>query len=310
MSFWFDNLIFEKHGLMIAMSTCLMAVAWGVWAILHLLFFRQPDSDQHPFETQRRVELRDGSFLYCWLEPLVNEVEKIAKLRKPKSLQRLENSLVQADEPLPWRATDYFAMKCIEGGLVASAVFGFVAAIYSTDFAILASLVTVGGYGFLAEQSINSKAEKRAKSVKKRLPYAVDLIALMMQAGASFQDSIQTFVEESKGHPLADELQAMQKQVELGRSQSDALASLNTRVGDEDLSELVFAINKGEELGTPITSILRDQADQMRMKRSQWGEKAAAEAGVKVVFPGMFIVIACLLAVVTPFALPILDALK
>jgi hypothetical protein len=46
------------------------------------------------------------------------------------------------------------------------------------------------------------------------------------------------------------------------------------------------------------------------MKRSQWGEKAAAEAGVKVVFPGMFIVVACLLVVLTPFALPILDALK
>lgn len=310
MSFLFDNPTFANHGLMIATGLCLLAVAWAVSTILQLLFFRRPASNQHPFETQRRDALRAGSLLYNWLEPLIDEVERIAQKRRADNLQKLETSLIQACEPLPWRATDYFATKCVEGGLVAIAVFVFVSVIQTRDIAFLAALVTLGGYGFLAESSINQKAAKRAGIVKKRLPYAVDLIALMMQAGASFQESVATFVEESTGHPLADEFKLAMKEVELGRPQCEALDALSARVCDDDLAELVFAINKGEELGTPITAILRDQADQMRMKRSQWGEKAAAEAGVKVVFPGMFIVIACLLVVLTPFALPILDALK
>ena len=67
---------------------------------------------------------------------------------------------------------------------------------------------------------------------------------------------------------------------------------------------MVFAINKGEELGTPLSAILRDQAEQMRLKRSQRGEKAAAEAQVNIVFPGMVVMIACLLVVIAPIVLP------
>ena len=42
----------------------------------------------------------------------------------------------------------------------------------------------------------------------------------------------------------------------------------------------------------------------MRIKRSQRGEKAAAEAQVNIVFPGMIVMIACLLVVIAPILLP------
>ena len=47
-----------------------------------------------------------------------------------------------------------------------------------------------------------------------------------------------------------------------------------------------------------------DQAEQMRLKRSQRGEKAAAECEVKIIFPGMVLMIACLLVIITPIILP------
>ena len=43
----------------------------------------------------------------------------------------------------------------------------------------------------------------------------------------------------------------------------------------------------------------------MRIKRSQWGEKAAAEAEVQMVFPGMITMVACLLVIVAPIMLPV-----
>ena len=73
---------------------------------------------------------------------------------------------------------------------------------------------------------------------------------------------------------------------------------------DSDIAEFVFAIIKGEELGTPLSTILREQANQMRLKRSQWGEKAAAEAEVQIVFPGMITMVACLLVIIAPILLP------
>jgi hypothetical protein len=49
---------------------------------------------------------------------------------------------------------------------------------------------------------------------------------------------------------------------------------------------------------------MRNQADQMRLKRSQWGEKAAAEAQVQMTFPAMIVMLACMLLVLGPFVLP------
>jgi len=94
------------------------------------------------------------------------------------------------------------------------------------------------------------------------------------------------------------------RQISLGRPRNETLQALDERLQDDDVSEMVFAINKGEELGTPLSAILREQAEQMRLKRSQRGEKAAAEAQVNIVFPGMVVMIACLLVVIAPILLP------
>ena len=98
-----------------------------------------------------------------------------------------------------------------------------------------------------------------------------------MEAGGGFQECLQTAVSENGDHPLTEELAEVLRQISLGRPRSEALKALQERLHDDDVSELVFAINKGEELGTPLSAILREQAEQMRLKRSQRGEKAAAE---------------------------------
>jgi tight adherence protein C len=137
-----------------------------------------------------------------------------------------------------------------------------------------------------------------------RLPFAVDQIALMMQAGAEFEGSLQTVVRDNADHPLGAEMGEVLRQVSLGRPRGQALEDLRRRLDDKDVSELVFAINKGQELGTPLSVILREQADQMRLKRSQWGERAAQEAQVQMVFPGMLVMVACLIVIIAPILLP------
>jgi tight adherence protein C len=151
---------------------------------------------------------------------------------------------------------------------------------------------------------MRDRANRRLARIRTRLPFAVDLIALTMEAGGGFQECLKTAVVENGEHPLTEELSEVLRQISLGRPRQEALKALQERLQDDDINELVFAINKGEELGTPLSTILRDQAEQMRLKRSQRGEKAAAEAQVNIVFPGMVVMIACLLVVIAPIVLP------
>ena len=92
----------------------------------------------------------------------------------------------------------------------------------------------------------------------------------------------------------------------LGRTRNEALEHFAERVHAEEVSEIVMAIVKGEELGTPLASVLRTQSDALLLRRSQWAEKAAADAQVRIVVPGMLVMIACLIIVLAPFLLPLL----
>ena len=294
-----------------AVLIVMLSVVWGSWTILSILFeSRRTAASNDIFEPGRRQQLRDASRVYRYFEPLVEEISNLMKqARREDGLAKLDRCLATSGEQLPWTASDYLGFRAVEGGLVSLAAFGILSLLLSPAIGVVVACLLLPGYVVLSEYSIQAKSKVRTEVIKRRLPYAVDLIALMMQAGGGFSECVSSFVEESHGHPLAEELKVVLEQIELGRSQQESLDAFSKRVKDSDVSELVFAINKGQELGTPISSILREQANQMRLKRSQWGEKAAAEAGVKVIFPGMLIVVACLIVVLAPFALPILDSI-
>jgi tight adherence protein C len=280
------------------------------WQFLSLLTFsRDRLGDAHPFERQRRNELRAGNFIYRWFEPLVDELAAILGRQNPKKLASLARDLVVSRERLPWRPDEFLASKWLEGiagGFVLFLILWLAG--WSTSAFVLGAGVAVL-YGFLGPKFVRDRAKKRISRIRMRLPFAVDLIALMMEAGGGFQECLQTTVIENGDHPLTEELSEVLRQISLGRPRHEALKALQERLQDPDIDELVFAVNKGEELGTPLSAILRDQAEQMRLKRSQRGEKAAAEAQVNIVFPGMVVMIACLLVVIAPIVLPAVLAL-
>jgi tight adherence protein C len=306
-----DNPLFQSSGFILASCAVALAVGYGCWQLCTIITQpRERPGDSHPFERQRREELRAGNFIYRWFEPLIDEIAAMFAKSRPAAMAELQRNLVASREKLPWQPEEFLAVKWLEGILAGVLLFVFLwlagwrtaAAVFGAGIAFL--------YGILMPKTVRDRARLRLNRIRTRLPFAVDLIALTMEAGGGFQECLQTaVVENGAAHPLTEELAEVLRQIALGRPRRDALQSLQDRLNDDDIKELVFAINKGEELGTPLSAILRDQAEQMRLKRSQRGEKAAAEAQVNIVFPGMVVMIACLLIVIAPIVLPAVLAL-
>jgi tight adherence protein C len=304
-----NNPWFQLNGWIIASLLVAAAAAVGSYEVLSLVTYpRDLLGDSHPFERQRREELRAGSIMYRWLEPLVDEVAALINRRENPALEGLQRNLVAGREKLPWKPQEFLAVKWLEAILAGSGVFLGLWLFGWPTTAVLLGIAIALLYGLMTPKSVRDRARQRLSRIRIRLPFAVDLIALTMQAGGGFQECLRTAVEENGDHPLTDELAEVLRQISLGRPRHEALSALEDRLRDDDIKEMVFAINKGEELGTPLSSILRDQAEQMRLKRSQRGEKAAAEAEVKIVFPGMVLMIACLLVVIAPIVLPAIFA--
>jgi tight adherence protein C len=304
-----NNPLFQSHGFWLASSVVAIATGLAGWQFVVIATYpREMLGDAHPFERQRRDELRAGNLIYRWFEPVVDEIAAVLR-KQSKSLENLQRDLAISREKLPWRPEELLATKWLEavaGGLVLFLILWLAG--WSTMAWVMGGGVALL-YGFLGPKFVHDRAQKRLSRIRVRLPFAVDLIALMMEAGGGFQECLQTTVIENGDHPLTEELSEVLRQISLGRPRQEALKALQERLKDPDIDELVFAVNKGEELGTPLSAILRDQAEQMRLKRSQRGEKAAAEAQVNIVFPGMVVMIACLLVVIAPIVLPAVLAL-
>lgn len=257
------------------------------------------------YDVSRRARLRITSILYRavagWIERLAAWNQRSISTAR---LDTIACELKSAAISQPWRPEEYLAVVQLQS--VAAALFGFGFGAFTTGSAtggILFAVLAAWGLYALMMSDPTRKAATRRRQLKERLPFTIDLMAQMMAAGATFQECLNVAVAENVGHPLGEELSLVVQEMNMGRTRREAVLALLERAPDPDISELVFAIVKGEEMGTPLSAILRTQADQIRLKYSQTQEKESAEAQVAILFPGMIIMIACLLIIVAPFVL-------
>ena len=286
------------------------SAATGVAILLAILVFvsalvgRRIVPADSLIERHRLETLRRKSLIWRWFEPLAREWRFLFPPDESTNLTRLQLAIDGEPDGPPWKAAEFLEAKAVEGLLVGM-TFGAVAGLYGG----LATAVFVGGFiacvmFFVMSGTPTARMLQRRKQFVRRLPYAVDLLALMMEAGATFTDGLKTLVREQSDHPIGQEFARLLGELELGETQRAALMHLQQRLpGEEDVAEFVFAIVKGQELGTPLAQILRNQADQMRLKRSQRAEKAAADAQVKMTGPGFAIMLVCMAIITAPFAM-------
>jgi tight adherence protein C len=157
----------------------------------------------------------------------------------------------------------------------------FVAAMFGAYFPVM----------YLDEQVMT-----RLTSINKDLPYMLDVLALSVGAGLDFNSSLERIVnKDSTDSPLVEEMRYVLQEVKMGTTRKEALINLKDRIPSDYVSGLVSSVVQAEQMGTPLTNILRIQAQAIRLKRSQRAEKLAGEAPVKMIMPLLFIVGAVLL---------------
>jgi len=143
--------------------------------------------------------------------------------------------------------------------------------------------------------------------MKRALPYAIDLLSLSVAAGLDFTEALARIVAQLGQSPLAVELGEMLRQIKLGKARVEALRDLSRRVDMPELSSVVSALIQTDELGGNLGPILRAQAHQLRIERSNYAEKQAMKAPVKILFPLIFFIFPTVLIMIAgPIALKLL----
>src|SRR5438093_1443418 len=173
-------------------------------------------------------------------------------------------------------------------GTVLFLLLGFTIVIVATSkFGILQLGVGLGtGFvGFaMPFYLIRSRAQQRQHAIIKSLADAFDLITTCVEAGLGLDAALARVAEKVEG-PFAEDLSMALREVSLGKLRRDALKELATRSGVPDLVIFINAVIQAETMGTSIATVLRVQADQMRVRRRQRAEQQAYQAPVKMIFP-------------------------
>lgn len=147
------------------------------------------------------------------------------------------------------------------------------------------------------------RAAARLRQIKHRMPYLLDLLTLLMEAGATFLNALNQAVDEFRGHPVAEEFGRVLADMNLGKTRMEAFQAMRDRLADDEITSIIGTIIQGEHLGTPLARIFRSQADVLRVKRSQRAESIAGEAGVNMLMPAVLVMAATVLIILGPFLL-------
>jgi tight adherence protein C len=155
--------------------------------------------------------------------------------------------------------------------------------------------------GFVLPLWLLSEASgARVRRISKKIPYTLDLIALMIAAGSTFTEAINTLIRDDPEDDFNQELRIVMAEIEFGTRRADSLQNMANRIPLDTLRSIVGAINQAEAMGTPLSDILKSQSGMIRMHRSVRAEKLSASASLRILLPTMLILGAAVLALFGP----------
>jgi tight adherence protein C len=231
--------------------------------------------------------------------PIVSRAGKLARRVTPLDARdRIERKLLLAGGPVGWDAERILAFKIIGAvaGFVLSIVLYQIVSLSSFLQIVVTALLTFVGF-IVPDSILNGRVEDRKKEILRTLSDTLDLLTISVEAGLSLNAAIAMVVRNVPG-VLSSEFARMLQEIQLGVPRSDAFRHLSERTDVDELNAFALAMVQADVFGVSISSVLRTQAAQLRIKRRQAIEAKAAQTPVKIVFPLIICVLPSLFVVI------------
>lgn len=259
------------------------------------------ETPKYGYRGAERKRALEAGGLFALFEPVIRFVAgMIASLPLSKLREQQEKELRRADDVLGIAADELTALALLASVLLGGSV-GAIARIAGSS-----PWFVVGATAFgliLPTLQVREIIRKRAKSVTRALPPAIEIAAMCMGAGLDFPGALRMLAEpnSAKPSPLGREFAVILEHLEFGHTRKVALESFADRVPSPAVRDFVNAVIQAELKGNPLAQVLQIQGRMLNMRRSVAAEEAAARAGVLMILPMVLLVSAILLLLMGPF---------
>jgi tight adherence protein C len=160
----------------------------------------------------------------------------------------------------------------------------------------IALVLAALGY-FAPDLVLYQSAYERQERLQNDLPDALDLLTISVEAGLGFDAALAQVARNTEG-PLAEEFFRVLQEMQIGLGRAESFRALAERTNVPDLRSFVTAMVQADVFGIPIANVLRVQAREMRVKRTQRAEERAQKVPVKILFPLIFCILPSLFVIV------------
>jgi len=194
-------------------------------------------------------------------------------------------------------------------------VFGVLGFVVSTRVQTVTNGLVMGlmlapiGY-VLPNLWLSRRIRERRKEIERRLPDALDMLTISVEAGLAFESAMLR-VAERWDNALTRELRRTVLEMRVGTPRDEALRRLAGRADVPSLQTFVAVLIQSTQLGVSIADVLHSQAALIRQRRKQRVEQLAHEASIKMLFPLVFMVFPALFVFILGPSIPrILEVLR
>jgi tight adherence protein C len=278
-------------------------VLLGVFIIGGLVYFGlRDDEDRDPLQA-RLAEYGDRElpssleelelsmpFQERVLKPIFQRLsDMVTRFTPERQIEETRRQLELAGNPNNMDATTFLGLRI--GATVGLTAFAFLI------FVVLAPqnnaiLFVLGGAGlgyFMPSLWIKGQISRRQDGIVKKLPDALDLLTICVEAGLGF-DAAMGKIYEKWEDDLAIAFGRVLQEIQLGKLRREALRDMAESMDVPDVTSFVAAIIQADQLGVSMSTILRVQSDQMRVKRRQRAQEKAQQAPVKMMIPMVLLI--------------------
>lgn len=235
---------------------------------------------------ENKITIKDLPIIERTLNPYKDRFSRtVQKLLPENFIKEIDQKILVAGNPKGMTTVSFLGDIGVKGTLL-PAIFGVLVGIIMKN--ILLALGVAFGMSlfmiFASFSDLNKIKKKRQKIIVKRLPFALDLLTISVDAGLGFDSAIDKVTQNMDG-PLSDEFKRLLSEMKFGKARKDALREMVDRTQVDELSEFVVAIIQADRLGIGLSKLLKIQAKQMRIRARQKAQEIAQKAPVKMLFP-------------------------
>ena len=160
---------------------------------------------------------------------------------------------------------------------------------------------------------LTAAAKRRRERIRRSIPDAVDLLVICVDAGLGLDQALLRVGEElDVSHPdINQEFTRINLEQRAGTPRIDAWKGMAERTKIEEFSAFVTMLTQTDRFGTPILKALVTFSEDLRLKRRQLAEEAAAKTKIKILFPLVLCIFPCIFIVLlAPAILSIMAGMK